>query len=81
MIKSAQLRMLVYGPKLAFLKNIHVSKLKLRKSGKSHFLVYMTTRIKNGLCVVSATTSSGRDMHRIGRLICIWEPGKSEDNL
>jgi hypothetical protein len=65
--------MLVHGPKLAFLKNIHVSKLKLRKSGEFHYLVYMTTGFENGLCVVSASTSLGCDMGKSGRPTDIWK--------
>jgi hypothetical protein len=64
--------MLVYIPELAVFQDIHVSELKLRKSGKFCILMSITAGFENGLCVVSASTSLGCDVGKIVRLACIW---------
>jgi hypothetical protein len=35
--------------------------------------VHMTAGFENSLCVVSASTSLGCDVGKIGRLTCIWK--------
>jgi hypothetical protein len=56
----------VYGPKLAVLKDVRVSKLERRKSNEFGFMAYVPTGYgHNGLCVLSASTGLGSELRGV----------------